>query len=77
MWVIHAVERNPPKGIEPVEWILLTSLRVDSFQDALQNLEYYEKRWLIEEWHKALKTGCRWRIDNCKARSDWRGSPGC
>ena len=59
MWVIHAVERNPPKGIEPVEWILLTSLRVDSFQDALQNLEYYEKRWLIEEWHKALKTGCR------------------
>ena len=59
MWVVHAIEVNPPAGEEPVEWVLLTSLPVESFEDAWQVLGYYEKRWLIEEWHKALKTGCR------------------
>jgi hypothetical protein len=59
MWVVHAVEVGAPKGVEPIEWILLTSLPVESFEDAWQVLGYYEKRWLIEEWHKALKTGCR------------------
>jgi hypothetical protein len=59
MWVVHAVESDPPKDVEAVEWILLTSLPVESFEDAWQILEYYEKRWLIEEYHKALKMGCR------------------
>ena len=64
MWVVHAVEVDAPKDAEPVEWILLTSLPVESFEDAWLVLEYYEKRWLIEEWHKALKTGCRWSAGN-------------
>jgi Transposase DNA-binding/Transposase Tn5 dimerisation domain len=59
MWVVHAVETDAPKGVEPIEWILLTSLPVKGFADAWQIMGYYEKRWLIEEWHKALKTGCR------------------
>lgn len=59
MWVIYAVEVNPPPDMEPIVWILLTSLSVKSFEDAWKVLGYYEKRWLIEEWHKALKTGCR------------------
>jgi hypothetical protein len=59
MWVVYAVEVDAPKGVEPIEWILLTSLPVESFEDAWLVLGYYEKRWLIEEWHKALKTGCR------------------
>jgi hypothetical protein len=59
MWVVRAIEANPPEGAEPIEWILLTSLPVKSFQDAWLVLGYYERRWLIEEWHKALKTGCR------------------
>ena len=59
MWVVHAVEVDPPKDMERVEWILLTSLPVARFDEAWRILEYYEKRWLIEEYHKALKTGCR------------------
>ena len=59
MWVVHVKEVDAPKGIEPLEWILLTSLPVESFEDAWLVIGYYEKRWLIEEWHKALKTGCR------------------
>ena len=59
MWAVHAVEVDPPKDVEQVEWILLTSLPVAGFDEAWRILAYYEKRWLIEEYHKALKSGCR------------------
>lgn len=59
MHVIMVREVNPPGGAKPIEWILLTSLVVKDFEDAWAVIGYYEKRWLIEEWHKALKTGCR------------------
>jgi hypothetical protein len=59
MWVVWVREVNAPKGVDPIEWILLTSLPIASFDDAWQVITYYERRWLIEEWHKALKSGCR------------------
>lgn len=59
MHVVAVREVDAPGGIEPIEWILLTSLAVEHFEDAWVVIGYYEKRWLIEEWHKALKTGCR------------------
>lgn len=59
MHVVHVREVDVPKGVEPIEWILLTSLAVENFEDAWTVIGYYERRWLIEEWHKALKTGCR------------------
>jgi hypothetical protein len=57
--VVCAREENPPEGVEAVEWILLTSEPVAKPEDALLVLEHYTARWVIEEWHKALKTGCR------------------
>jgi hypothetical protein len=59
MHVVQVREVGAPAGVEPIEWILLTSLVVQDFDDAWVVVGYYEKRWLIEEWHKALKTGCR------------------
>jgi hypothetical protein len=59
MWVVEAREIHPPKGVEPARWVLLTGEPVDSFASAWRVLEYYEKRPLVEEFHKALKTGCR------------------
>lgn len=56
--VIVVQEVNPKKGATPIRWVLLTSLPVKTFDDAWQILEDYEKRWLIEEYHKVLKTGC-------------------
>jgi hypothetical protein len=59
-WVIWAHEVNPPAGLkEPIDWVLLTSLPVRTLEEAMEVISYYEKRWLIEEWHKALKTGCQ------------------
>ena len=59
---MHAVEVrevNPPPGAEPLRWVLLTSHVVTTFEEALEVITYYEQRPLIEEFHKALKTGCR------------------
>jgi hypothetical protein len=58
MQVVWVREVDPPKGVKPIEWVLYTSLRVKTFDDAWRIVEYYECRWLIEEYHKALKTGC-------------------
>lgn len=59
MNVIEVIEVNAPKGVTPIRWILFTSLPVETFDDAWQIIGYYETRWLVEEYHKALKTGCR------------------
>jgi hypothetical protein len=58
-WVVEAREVKPPAGATPVRWVLHTSEPVLGFEDAWRILEFYEARWLIEEFHKCLKTGCR------------------
>lgn len=58
-WVVEAREVDAPAGVEPLRWVLHTSESVNSFEDAQRILEYYEMRWLIEEFHKCVKTGCR------------------
>ena len=55
--VVEAREVNAPPGCEPVHWVLLTSWPVDTFAAACRAIQAYTRRWLIEEYHKALKTG--------------------
>ena len=59
MNVVEVREVNAPQGVEPLHWVLLTSLPVTTFEEAWTVIEYYEKRPIVEEFHKALKTGCR------------------
>jgi hypothetical protein len=56
--IVRAWEADPPAGVAALEWVLVTSLPVNSAADALQVIAYYARRWLIEEYHKCLKTGC-------------------
>ena len=56
-WVVRVWEANPPKDAEPLEWILLTNVPVLTLADALVRIEWYRMRWIIEEYHKAQKTG--------------------
>lgn len=62
MNVVIVQEVDVPKGIKPIRWVLLTSLSVETFQDAWQVIEDYENRWLVEEYHKVMKTGCSLEI---------------
>lgn len=58
LWVVRVCEVNPPKGVKPLEWILLTNRKVATVEDAWERSSWYECRWVIEEYHKAQKTGC-------------------
>ena len=58
VWVVRVWELNSPPGAEPVEWILLTNVEVRDLTDANERADWYSCRWIIEEYHKAQKTGC-------------------
>ena len=56
--VVELRELSPPAGQKPIRWVLYTESAVTCDAEANLTLEYYEQRWCIEEFHKALKTGC-------------------
>jgi hypothetical protein len=58
--VIYVWERKPAAGEPPVEWFLLTDLPVDTPDHLAFAVDCYRARWLIEEYFKALKTGCQY-----------------
>jgi hypothetical protein len=58
LWVVRVYEIDAPKGVKPLEWILLTNRKVATLEDAWERSSWYECRWVIEELHKAKKTGC-------------------
>jgi Transposase DNA-binding/Transposase DDE domain/Transposase Tn5 dimerisation domain len=63
--------RNGPQGRTPIrvrgvrvwndrlEWLLVTTRPVESLDQALEIVSWYTRRWIVEEFHKAWKTGCR------------------
>lgn len=55
--VVEVREVGPPVGIEPLHWILLTSLSCAQWVDLQRIIGRYTGRWWIEEYHKALKSG--------------------
>ena len=57
--VVWVREVDAPEGTTPIEWVLYTSLPVETFEQIWTVIEIYEARWLIEEYHKALKSGTR------------------
>ena len=52
-------EENPPEGEEPVEWLLLTSLPIETLAEVTTVLDYYRCRWEIEIYFRTLKSGCK------------------
>jgi hypothetical protein len=56
--VVRVWEVDPPKGQSPVEWLLVTTDPIDTSEQILRLVDWYRARWVIEEFFKALKTGC-------------------
>ncbi|MEI7881766.1 MAG: IS4 family transposase [bacterium] len=64
MFAVYAVETNPPEGVEPVEWMLLTNLAVTTFDQACEKIRWYSLRWRIEMYFKVLKSG--FNVEMCR-----------
>ncbi len=58
LWAVRVFELKPPRGEDPIEWVLWTNQPALTLEDALRVIGWYETRWVIEEFHKAMKTGC-------------------
>jgi hypothetical protein len=56
--VVEVVEIDPPADATPIHWLLLSTLPVTTAEEICRIVDIYRKRWLIEEFFKALKTGC-------------------
>jgi hypothetical protein len=56
--VVRVWEIEAPHGETPVEWLLVTSERISTEEQLLQVVDWYRARWVIEEFFKAIKTGC-------------------
>lgn len=59
LYVVRITESSPPPREKPIEWMLLTNEPVEIFDDAWRASTWYEMRWIVEEYHKAKKTGCQ------------------
>ena len=59
IWAVHVCEDTPPAEVEPLEWLLLTTVAVETVPDAIERVQWYVCRWGIEVWHRILKSGCR------------------
>jgi len=58
LWAVRVWEPHPPAGEEALEWILLTNVPTTAPAEARERVHWYECRFVIEEYHKGMKTGC-------------------
>jgi Transposase DNA-binding/Transposase DDE domain len=56
--VVHVREKTPPAGCEPIDWKLITTEPIGKPSDIEAVVDFYRARWLVEEFFKALKSGC-------------------
>jgi hypothetical protein len=68
--VVEVVEPQPPDGEAPIHWLLLTSLPVETLEQAEQIVTFYTYRWLIERFHFTLKSGCK--LEDSQLRTEAR-----
>src|SRR5690606_21579096 len=59
LWAVWAREVGAPSDIEPVEWMLWTTIPVADLAQAQEKLDWYARRWGIEVFHRTLKSGCQ------------------
>ena len=56
--LVLAEEAHAPEGVEPLRWYLVTREPIATSEAVLEVVRAYEARWIIEEFHMGLKTGC-------------------
>jgi hypothetical protein len=59
LWAVRVWEEQTPAGEEPLEWLLVTSVSTSTLEQAWERAAWYACRWVVEDYHQCLKTGCR------------------
>lgn len=58
VWAVWVQEPYPPADTPALDWKLLTTWPVRDAATALLVVQWYTGRWVVEDWHRVLKTGC-------------------
>jgi hypothetical protein len=58
LYALLAREIGAPTGVEPIDWVLVTTWPIQSLKMAQRLVRWYAQRWGIECWHRVLKSGC-------------------
>ncbi|HEV8320021.1 MAG TPA: IS4 family transposase [Myxococcota bacterium] len=66
--LVRVNEVDAPSGTEAVEWLLLTTERIDTQANAEQVVDWYRRRWVVEGYFRALKTGCGYERRQLESR---------
>lgn len=56
--LVHVREVDVPEGQSPVDWWLFTDQPIDTPEAIARVVDIYLARWVVEEFFKAIKTGC-------------------
>lgn len=59
VWGIRVWEEQTPDEEEPLEGVLLTSVSTTTLEQGWERVDWYRQRWLVEDYHQCLKSGCR------------------
>ncbi len=54
--LIDVREVNPPEGVEPLHWRLLTTHEITDAAGVWQIVEWYQLRWVIEQLFRVMKS---------------------
>lgn len=57
--VVLVEETNTPVDCEPIQWLLTTTLPIDTPEQVQRIVRAYCVRWQIEIFFRTMKTGCR------------------
>ena len=66
--VVHVIEKDPPPGESPVEWLLYTNEPINTPRQIARIVDHYRSRWTIEEYNSAIKTGCAYEAREFETR---------
>jgi Transposase DDE domain len=58
LWVVDVREIDPPEGVEPLHWRLLTTHTVTTLEQARLIVAWYRMRWIIEQVFRSMKSDC-------------------
>ena len=57
LWAVQVHENEAPPEGEPIEWLLLTTVAVETIEDAIERVQWYACRWGLEVWQRILQSG--------------------
>lgn len=77
LWVVRVWELDAPEGVEPLQWVRLPSLPVETVEQAWERVGWYRRRWIVEDYPQALKTGCRMEERQVQSYEGLRRLLGC